>query len=336
MVWILRYIPVCLRLLWFQETVCFPTVTQHRHFPVPEIPVFSQWACLVSLETPKGIKLVAPSFCPWPLSPAHPSQVIPTESTAPLCYLCPCSVNWSASEKTLEAEAVLCSVRVFAVLSAGKKLLQRPTMTWPWEQLPLLYARDGGMPDFILTWLQDLHALFLPLCKQSVVRVRTGPWLLSSPQQEAPRYCGSAQANWGQSPWADKPPFTFYKLCVGQNTNILGWLSQHLLKPSLTFSYDGGWEQNTWKPFLFSRRLAVCLSWRPKRCRTDKVPKKGFVFFLPLTDSLTNRSIPPPASSSLGCLPSSWLGKERRKWENWSPSSYFKLLRNKNETLRIP
>lgn len=47
----------------------------------------------------------------------------------------------------------------------------------------------------------------------------------------------------GSKPWADEPPFTFYKLCVGQvgqDTNILGWLSQHLLTPSLTFSCDGG------------------------------------------------------------------------------------------------
>lgn len=170
-----------------------------------------------------------------PSLPSHPYGVH-SSSLLPLSLLC----HWSSSEEALEAEAVLCSVRVFAVVSAGKKLLQRPTMTWPWEQLPLLYARDGGMPDFILTWLQDLHALFLPLCKQSAERVRTGPWLLSSPQQEAPRHCGSAPAYWGQSPWADKPPFTFYKLCVGQDTNILGWLSQHLLTPSLTFSYDGG------------------------------------------------------------------------------------------------
>lgn len=40
----------------------------------------------------------------------------------------------------------------------------------------------------------------------------------------------------------------------------------------------------------------------------NKVPKKGFVFFLPLTDSLTDRSLlppPTPASSSLGFLPAS-------------------------------
>lgn len=86
------------------------------------------------------------------------------------------------------------------------------------------------------------------------------------------RHCGSAQAYWGQSPWADEPRFTFYKLCEGQDTNILSWLSQHLLTPSLTFSYDGGWEQYS-RTILFSQRLAVCLSWRPKRCRT-KFPRK--------------------------------------------------------------
>lgn len=226
---------MCLRHLWFQKTVGYPTVTQRRLFPVPEIPVFSQWACLVSLETPKGINLVAPSSCPWLLSPAHPAQVIPTESTAPLCYLCPCchwssSVCWSCWPSLTEEPPGRrgCAVIRLSLCSCECRKETSPEthhdMTMRAAALDLCQRWGDAWfhPHMAPGLACSISAIVQTECREGKNWPTTPN--LSTTESTAALWLGSSLL--GSKPWADEPPFTFYKLCVGRDTNIYTGLTE--------------------------------------------------------------------------------------------------------------